>query len=631
MTRWKAPLAVLSILALALAAVIPLAATAAPGPQAAPAQQPAAATPQPAPDPAGDWARVQNAGKIVVGTAADYEPFEFYNSDFALDGFDIALMKDLAQRMGLEVEFKDFAFDGLLDALRLGQVDAAISAISVTPERQALVDFSNLYYVGDDVALATKAFTGTIAAAADLAGLTIGVERGTTYQTWVQQNVIEAGLSNQDALRFYGDTTQIIRDLRNGTIDVALLGSLPAQQFIRRFPDLKIAGESFNTQEFGIAARTGSSLINEFNKALLAAQSDGTFAQLVNTYLQVAPENVTPSGPDAEVDNATPTAVPTATAPKQPEATPQPTATPAPPACIDGMAFIADLNYDDQNMTAPPVLAPGQSFVKSWRVQNTGTCTWTPDYSVVYVNGNRPEARMNGAAVPVSRNVAPGEVLDISVSLVAPQSYGTFQGFWQMRDADGQFFGQVMWVGIQVPDPNPPIPTVPPAPPAPPAPGPSIPNLRADSNYITIGQCTTVRWDVDGVQAVYFFDGGNQFGVGGHDSRTVCPSQTTTYTLRVIQTNGSGSDYSITINVSGGGGGGYYIDFWADRKEINRGECTTLHWEVQGVQAVYLNDKGEVGVGSKQVCPSESKTYRLQVVKTDGGVDTREIRIKVHQ
>jgi polar amino acid transport system substrate-binding protein len=625
MKKWKSLLALLCLLAL-LTAVVPAAVDAAAGAATVPRQQQTL-------DSGQDWTRVRDAGKIVVGTSADYEPFEFYNSNFELDGFDIVLMQELGTRMGVEVEFKDFAFDGLLNALELGQVDAAIAAISVTPERQAQVDFSNLYYVGDDAALVTDAFTGTITLAADLAGLQVGVERGTTYEAWMQQNVVDAGLSNQENLVSYGDTSQMIRDLRNGTVDVALLGSLPARQFERRFSDLKIGGQSFNQQEYGIAARKGSSLVPQFNKALLAAQSDGTFATLVEQYLQVEPKDVTPQGPDAAVDNANPpTPVPTAT----PVATPEPAATPVPPApaCVDGMAFISDLNYDDQNMTAPPILSPGQAFVKSWRVQNTGTCTWTPDYSVAYVNGNRPEARMGGGVAPIGRAVQPGDLLDISVSLVAPQTYGTFQGFWQMRNPASEYFGQVMWVGIQVPDPNPPPqppPPPPPGPPAPPAPPPPSgqPNLRADSNYLTYGQCTTVRWDVDGVQAVYFIDGGNQIGVGGHDSRNVCPNATTTYYLRVIQTNGASTDYPITINVTGGGGG-YYIDFWADQKEINRGSCTTLRWETSGVQAVYLDNEGVVGVGTKQVCPDKSKTYKLKVVRQDNGVETKEIKIRVY-
>ena len=131
MKRWSSLLSLLCLLAL-LAVTAPAAAAAAPG---------TAALPQPPQqqglDNSQDWARVRDAGKIVVGTSADYEPFEFYNSNFALDGFDIALMKELGKRMGLEVEFKDFAFDGLLNALELGQVDAAISAISVTPDAPA--------------------------------------------------------------------------------------------------------------------------------------------------------------------------------------------------------------------------------------------------------------------------------------------------------------------------------------------------------------------------------------------------------------------------------------------------------------------------------------------------------------
>jgi len=127
-----------------------------------------------------DWARVKAAGKILVGTSADYPPFEMYDSNSQLDGFDIALFKAIGKQLGVEVEFNDFAFDGLLTALRLKQVDAAIGAISVTPDRRQLVDFTNIYYVGEDAALARSSFKGAIRSITDLAGQTVGVERGTT-------------------------------------------------------------------------------------------------------------------------------------------------------------------------------------------------------------------------------------------------------------------------------------------------------------------------------------------------------------------------------------------------------------------------------------------------------------------
>ena len=69
------------------------------------------------------WANVQQAGKIVVGTSADYPPFAFYNNKFQIDGFDIALMNAIGEKLGVKVEFNDFAFDGFGGALQLGQIE----------------------------------------------------------------------------------------------------------------------------------------------------------------------------------------------------------------------------------------------------------------------------------------------------------------------------------------------------------------------------------------------------------------------------------------------------------------------------------------------------------------------------
>ena len=108
------------------------------------------------------------------------------------------------------------------------------------------------------------------------------------------------------------------------------------------------------------------------------------------------------------------------------------------------MKWIADLNLDDKNMQAPPMLVPGQDFTKGWRVQNDGTCAWPADFELAYANGNRIEAAMGGSSVKLGRAVQPGEQIDLSVNLRAPQVYGVFQGFWQMRDALGQSFGETV-------------------------------------------------------------------------------------------------------------------------------------------------------------------------------------------
>jgi len=573
-----------------------------------------AATPaQALPDPAGDWDRIQQAGKLVIGTSADYPPFEFYNSNFELDGFDIALAEALGEALGLEVEFNDYGFDGLLDQVQLGNVDLAIAAISVTPERRERVDFTNLYYVGNSAVIAGTAFTQTITSAADMTGLTVGVQLGTTYQAWAQQNLVDTGYIPQANLVTYSSVTRMFTDLRTGKLDVGLIGKLTAETAVRG-RNLKLVGEGLSSQQFAIAVPKGSSLLEPLNEALLAIETDGRFAALSELYLAETPA---PDAPTA--GGATVIALPTAT-PVPAQAVPTPT--PAAPVCLNSMKWIADLNLDDKNMTAPPILVPGQDFTKGWRVQNDGTCAWPADFELAFTNGNRIEAAMGGSSVKLGRSVQPGEQIDINVNLRAPQSYGVFQGFWRIHDQRGQSFGETVWVGVQVPDPNPPAVVVTPPP------ATLNPNLRADAAYIAASQCTTLRWEIDNVRSVFLIDGGNQQGVAGHDARSVCPGATTTYTLRVVGNDGATHDFPITVNVSGSAG--YSINFWTDRDAIDAGQCTTLRWDVRNVQAVYLDGEGVAGVSQREVCPGDTKTYNLSVTKSDGGQESRQVTVRVN-
>lgn len=558
-----------------------------------------------------DWARVKAAGKILVGTSGDYPPFEFYNSVFQLDGFDIALFQELGKRLGVGVEFNNFAFDGLISALRLKQVDAAIGAISVTPDRQTLVDFTSMYFVGSDTALMRTSSKDVIRSATDMKGKKVGVERGTTYEAWAQENLVDAGLIKQADLVTYDDVDVMVNALRTAKIDVVLIGYLTGQEMDKRYRDVRTAGAKVNQQRYAIAVRKGSTLAQQLNLALSQIQDDGTYDKLAKLYLNVDAQDIEPPSPDVQP-------------------TPQPTVAPAPtpagPApCEWGMAFVADLNLDDKNMTAPPVMKPGQSFTKSWRVRNVGTCAWEADFQIAFVRGNRAEAQMGGASVAVGKKVQPGETIDLSVKLTAPTVYGTFQAFWQMRTNTRQYFGEVVWVGVQVPDPNPP--------PPPPQPVDVNPNLRADANWVNQGQCTTVRWDVDNVNNVFFVTNSQAQGVGGHDARSVCPSATTTYILRVVRKDNKSVDFPITINVNGSAP--LTINFWADTQNINAGQCTGLNWQVINGKAVYLNQgAGEALVGGSakvQICPSNTTTYQLRVARNDGGNEIRSVTVSVNQ
>lgn len=129
----------------------------------------------------------------------------------------------------------------------------------------------------------------------------------------------------------------------------------------------------------------------------------------------------------------TPLPSPTVAAPTLPAAvtnTPVPTALPE--GSNDAASFVTDVTVPDGTGAAP-----GAAFDKVWRIKNTGVTTWTQAYSLVYIDGERMGAP---DSIPMPKDVRPGETVDISVKLTAPAKTGSFQTFFRLRNASGQFF-----------------------------------------------------------------------------------------------------------------------------------------------------------------------------------------------
>lgn len=153
----------------------------------------------------------------------------------------------------------------------------------------------------------------------------------------------------------------------------------------------------------------------------------------------------TPAPTAGSAATATPLTLPQATSIK-PTDTQAPTNTPGVQGCSDGAQYVADVTIPDNT-----VLNPGQAFTKTWRLQNSGTCTWVAAYQFAYVADNQ----MGGpGAVNISGNVAPASLYDVSVNFVAPTTPGTYKSSWRMKNASGQFFGSVPFVQIVVAAPT---------------------------------------------------------------------------------------------------------------------------------------------------------------------------------
>jgi len=387
---------------------------------------------KPAPEPPlvqdDSWQKVQDAGVLRVATSADYPPFSFYNDGYQIDGFDPALIQQIGAQLGVAVEISDYAFEGLASVLHVGQADVAIAALSVSPEREGIVDFTNVYYVGQDGILArTDTGIGSITNPEQMANMRVGVQKHSIYSKWAQENLVDAGIIRQDQLFEYAKPEHAVEDLRLNRLEIVIMDLQPATAALAS-GELKLAGQGLDQQRFAIALPQGANTLKaEINKALLTLQNNGKITELAGIYLGLKPEDVIPPP------------------------TPEPTLEP----CVDAMQFIEDLSYDDEDLSNFPDLDPGEAFQKGWRIKNTGTCTWTSAYFIKYVNGNNSAAQMQGQPTAIQGEVEPGQTYDMYVNLVAPEVSGRYVGYWQMFNDENRAFGQTIWVAIEVIGPEP--------------------------------------------------------------------------------------------------------------------------------------------------------------------------------
>ncbi len=159
--------------------------------------------------------------------------------------------------------------------------------------------------------------------------------------------------------------------------------------------------------------------------------------------------SITPAPVTLLPQATTPPPAPTDTVPPNaPTSTPRPAETATPGKPCNRASFVADVTVPDDTQ-----YRPGDKFTKTWRLKNTGTCTWNSSYALVFADGDKMSAP---AEVPLTASVAPGQTVDLSVELTAPDTLGTYQGNWQLRDEQGKTFGigdkadKTFWVRIKV-------------------------------------------------------------------------------------------------------------------------------------------------------------------------------------
>jgi polar amino acid transport system substrate-binding protein len=229
---------------------------------------------------------IKKAGVIKVGTSADYPPFESVDANGNKVGFDIELMTEVANRLGVKVEWVDMPFDSLIAAVQGSKIDASISAFNYSEERDKMIDFSDAYYTSEDSFTVADGFAGKIEKPEDVAAYKVGVQTGTTQDTWLTDNLVSKGLLKEENLFRYDRVDQAMLDLKNGRVDVMMSDYIPAQALVKQLGGLNIAYHGvLSTGPVNIVLpEADTELKQAINETIAKLQSEGFIDALAVKY-----------------------------------------------------------------------------------------------------------------------------------------------------------------------------------------------------------------------------------------------------------------------------------------------------------------------------------------------------------
>lgn len=221
--------------------------------------------------------------KLVLGTSADYPPFEFIvlndKGEQEYTGIDISLAKQLAQDKGMELEIVNMSFDNLMTALQKGEVDMVVSAVEMSEERKNVADFSDTYYTDyPPKVLVRKDQATTYTSVDSLKGKTVGAQMGTTKADIVKEEMPDS------TLLALSTVTDLVNNLQYNKCDAIVVDAAVAEQYAQENSDFVIADISLGeTASYYVAVKKGdpSKLQESFNATISKSLQDGTMNQWI--------------------------------------------------------------------------------------------------------------------------------------------------------------------------------------------------------------------------------------------------------------------------------------------------------------------------------------------------------------
>ena len=234
---------------------------------------------------------IKDSGKLVVGTCADYPPYEWHlvqDGEDKIIGFDIDIAQAIADELGVELEVKDMDFDGLMPALSTGKIDMIIAGMNPTEERKQSVDFTDVYYTQKDALVIKSEDAKDIRSEDDLKKASLATQKATIQETYLLENFPGAEIQSIPKLN------TAILSLVTGKVDAVLMVETVAKQYVEQNEGLEIAGfdVASTPNESAIAvAKDSADFLEEVNDILDEMEDSGKIEELIRTNIEIMDEN----------------------------------------------------------------------------------------------------------------------------------------------------------------------------------------------------------------------------------------------------------------------------------------------------------------------------------------------------
>ena len=221
----------------------------------------------------------QQEGVLRVGSETTFPPFEFTEGDKYV-GFDVDLSEAIAKKLGLKMEFKSMGFDALIPAVQSGDIDMIAAGINATPEREKVLDFSDVYFDQGGFITVVRKDNTTIHNMDELAGHTVGAQIGSVPADMAKK------IPNT-TVKEIDSNSNIFMELKAGTIDGAIIDNAVAMYYLKQGADqdLKLVGEPTKAEGTVLGVKKGNKELQEaVNKALKELKEDGTYQKIYDKW-----------------------------------------------------------------------------------------------------------------------------------------------------------------------------------------------------------------------------------------------------------------------------------------------------------------------------------------------------------